>query len=96
MGAVFPRFEVENAAHIPTGIGGTFYMITSLGLIGVTLLLLARPVHILLVARIQEVPLTTGQWTEIAGMCALIAGFHYLVLHLSMNRGCRALNAIEL
>ena len=96
MGAVFPRFDVENPAHIPTGLGGIFYMITSLGLIGVTLLMLARPVHILLVSRVHEVSPTTGQWAEIAAIYILIAGFHYLVVHLSMNRGCRALNAIEL
>jgi ABC-2 type transport system permease protein len=96
MGAIFPRFEVENPAHIPTGIGGIFYMIASLGLIGATLLLLARPVHILLISRIREVSPTTGQWAEIAAIYALIAGFHYLVVHLSMNRGCRALNAMEL
>ena len=96
MGAVFPRFDVENPAHIPTGLGGIFYMITSLGVIGVTLLLLARPVHILLVSRVHEVSPTTAQWAEIAAIYILIAGFHYLVVHLSMNRGCRALNAIEL
>jgi len=95
MGAIFPRFEVENPAHIPTGIGGIFYMIASLGLIGATLLLLARPVHILLVSRVHELSPTTGQWVEIAVIWALIAGFHYLVVYLSMSRGCRALNAME-
>jgi len=96
MGAIFPRFDVENPAHIPTGLGGIFYMIASLGLIGVTLLLLARPVHLLLVSRIHEIPLTVGQWGEIAAFSTAITMLHYLVMHYAMNRGCRALDALEL
>lgn len=96
MGAVFPRFEVENPAQISTGIGGVLYMVTSLGLIGATLLLLFRPVGHLLHSSVRETPLTTGQWLEIIGFCLLIAVFHLLVVKFSMARGVRALERMEL
>jgi len=96
MGAIFPRFEVENPAQIPTGVGGIFYMIASLALIGVTLALLVRPVHLLLVARIREQTVTGGDWLQIAGFCVLIVAFHAGVVKIVMNQGWRALEALEL
>ncbi|MBW7995410.1 MAG: hypothetical protein FVQ81_02335 [Candidatus Glassbacteria bacterium] len=96
MGAVFPRFEVENPAQISTGIGGVLYMIASLAVIGATLALLVRPVHHLLMAEIRETTLTAGQWTEVLGFCALIAILHLLVVKFSMDRGVRALHRMEI
>jgi len=96
MGALFPRFDVENPAQIPTGFGGIIYMISSLALIGVTLLLLARPVQLLLRARFRDIPISGGQWAEIIAICAFIALFHFLVVRFSLSRGCRALEKLEL
>ncbi|MBN1883146.1 MAG: hypothetical protein JW885_13345 [Deltaproteobacteria bacterium] len=44
MGAIFPRFNYENAAEIAGGIGGIFYMVVSLGYIGLTIAIQAWPV----------------------------------------------------
>ncbi|OGF97329.1 MAG: hypothetical protein A2Z86_10380 [Candidatus Glassbacteria bacterium GWA2_58_10] len=96
MGALFPRFDVENPAQIPTGFGGIIYMISSLALIGVTLLLLARPVQLLLRARFRDIPISSGQWIEIIAICAFIALFHFLIVRFSLSRGCRALEKLEL
>jgi ABC-2 type transport system permease protein len=96
MGAIFPRFEVENPAHIPTGLGGILYMIASLGLIGATLLLLARPVHILLLSRIRETPLKSDQWVQIGIFFTVIVLVHYLVMRIAMARGSSALETLEL
>ncbi|HUU28211.1 MAG TPA: hypothetical protein VM123_10400 [archaeon] len=96
MGAIYPRFEVENPAQIPTGLGGILYMIASLGLIGVTMLLLAKPVHLLLLTHVRHIPPTSGQWTQICAFFTLIAVVHYLVMRIAMARGCRALNTMDL
>ncbi|MEA2063359.1 MAG: hypothetical protein U9P14_06655 [Gemmatimonadota bacterium] len=95
LGALFPRFEVENPAQIPTGYGGMVYMVTSIGLIGATLLLLARPVHLLLVARLHKVLLTRGESIEILLFTAAIALLHLGVMRLAMHKGCRALEVME-
>ena len=50
-GTLFPQFETENAAQIPTSFGGLLFMMTSVGLIGGVIFLEARPVYSYLRAR---------------------------------------------
>ena len=44
-GTLFPQFETENAAQIPTSFGGLLFMMTAVGLIGGVVVLEARPVY---------------------------------------------------
>ncbi|HEY4129313.1 MAG TPA: hypothetical protein VGM50_01755 [Gemmatimonadaceae bacterium] len=44
-GTMFPQFETENAAQIPTSFGGLVFMMTSVALIGAVIILEARPVY---------------------------------------------------
>ncbi len=44
-GTLFPQFETENAAQIPTSFGGLVFMIASVGLIAGVVVLEARPVY---------------------------------------------------
>jgi ABC-2 type transport system permease protein len=44
-GTVYPKFETENAAQIPTSFGGLLFMMTSIALIGGVVALEARPVY---------------------------------------------------
>ena len=44
-GTMFPQFETENAAQIPTSFGGLVFMMTSVALIGAVVILEARPVY---------------------------------------------------
>ena len=50
-GTLFPQFETENAAQIPTSFGGLLFMMASIGVIGLTIILEARPVYDFLAAR---------------------------------------------
>ncbi|MEO7216582.1 MAG: hypothetical protein ABI026_00115 [Gemmatimonadaceae bacterium] len=44
-GTLFPQFETENAAQIPTSFGGLIFMMTSISLLAVVVILEARPVY---------------------------------------------------
>jgi ABC-2 type transport system permease protein len=44
-GTMFPQFDTENAAQIPTSFGGLVFMMTSIALIGAVVILEARPVY---------------------------------------------------
>lgn len=44
-GALFPRFETENAAQIPTSFGGLLLMMSAVLLLGIVVLLEARPIY---------------------------------------------------
>jgi len=50
-GTMFPQYETENAAQIPTSFGGLLFMMASIGLIGGTIILEARPVYGYLASR---------------------------------------------
>ncbi|HEY5086488.1 MAG TPA: hypothetical protein VII66_03930, partial [Gemmatimonadaceae bacterium] len=49
-GTIFPQFETENAAQIPTSFGGLIFMMTAVSLIGAVIVLEARPVYVYLSA----------------------------------------------
>jgi ABC-2 type transport system permease protein len=42
---MFPQFETENAAQIPTSFGGLLFMMSSIAVIGLVVILEARPVY---------------------------------------------------
>ena len=50
-GTMYPRFETENAAQIPTSFGGLLFMMASIVMIGGVILLEARPVFGYLASR---------------------------------------------
>ena len=45
-GTLFPQFETENAAQIPTSFGGLVFMMASVALIALVIMLEARPVYL--------------------------------------------------
>ncbi len=50
-GTLFPRFDTENAAQIPTSFGGLLFMMASIVVIGAVITLEARPVFSYLASR---------------------------------------------
>src|SRR5690606_30106825 len=61
LGAVFPRYESENAAQIPTSFGGLVFMLTSVVLVAGVVLLEARPVYTYLRARTFGEPIEASE-----------------------------------
>jgi len=55
-GTMFPQYETENAAQIPTSFGGLLFMMASIGLIGGTIILEAHPVYGYLASRAFHQP----------------------------------------
>ncbi|MEP7382732.1 MAG: hypothetical protein ABI910_13670 [Gemmatimonadota bacterium] len=55
-GTLYPRFETENAAQIPTSFGGLMFMMTAVLVIGGVIYLEARPVYGYLTTRLYGAP----------------------------------------
>ncbi len=75
-GTMFPQFETENAAQIPTSFGGLVFMMTSVALIGAVVVLEAKPVYSYLSAQAfgtsaDPVEMTLG-FAAAAILCALV------------------------
>lgn len=56
-GALFPRFETENAAEISTGFGGLLFMMTATAYLAAVVVLEAWPVYAFLQGRMRGFPL---------------------------------------
>lgn len=91
-GTLYPRFESENAAQIPTSFGGLLFMMTSIALIGLVLWLEARPIYAWLSARTAGDTAPAADlvpWLAAAAAACLAATF--VPLRLAQRR----LEAIE-
>ncbi|NWF57558.1 MAG: hypothetical protein HXY45_22490, partial [Syntrophaceae bacterium] len=67
LGALYPRFKLENAARMAWGFGGAFFMILSMTFIGALVALEAWPVYALFMAGVQHRPLSLLEWMGVLG-----------------------------
>ena len=61
-GALYPQFETENAAQIPTSFGGLVYMMTTIALLGGVILALWQAVYAYVRAVYQGEPVVVDGW----------------------------------
>ncbi|HYV99276.1 MAG TPA: hypothetical protein VE967_17600 [Gemmatimonadaceae bacterium] len=71
-GTLFPQYETENAAQIPTSFGGLVYMMTSVGLIAVVVIAEAKPVYSYLSALANGGRASSVQMVAWFGFAALV------------------------
>lgn len=71
-GTMFPQFETENAAQIPTSFGGLLYMMASVAVIGGVIILEAGPVYSYLSAKAFRQPIEPTQMVLGFGAAALL------------------------
>ncbi|HSG82314.1 MAG TPA: hypothetical protein VLC48_08695 [Gemmatimonadota bacterium] len=58
-GTIFPQFESENMAQIPTSLGGLLFMMSAIALVGVVLVLESWPVLTMVRHRFLGIPIST-------------------------------------
>jgi ABC-2 type transport system permease protein len=87
-GTYFPRFESENAAQIPTSFGGLLFMMTSVALIGVVVVLEARPMYAYLSARTFGAGFggETGLTLGVAAAAVVCLAATFIPLRLAQRR----------
>jgi ABC-2 type transport system permease protein len=91
-GTLFPQFETENAAQIPTSFGGLLFMMTSIALIGGVIILEAPAVYGYLSARAFGTP--TRPW-EMARGLAIAAIICVVATIVPIRVALRRLEAVE-
>jgi len=91
-GTLFPQFETENAAQIPTSFGGLLFMMASVAVIGGVVILEARPVYGYLHARAFGSP---SDVTEMALGFGLAAALCLCSTLVPIKVALRRLQAIE-
>jgi ABC-2 type transport system permease protein len=72
IGTLFPQFDTENAAQIPTSFGGLVFMMTAVAIIAGTVVLEARPVYAYLRAKMYGTPLDATEMVIGFGLAATL------------------------
>jgi ABC-2 type transport system permease protein len=86
-GTMFPQFETENAAQIPTSFGGLLFMMSSIAMIGAVVILEARPVYEYLATRVDGGSASLVEMVVGFGLAFVICGAGTLVpIELALRR----------
>jgi ABC-2 type transport system permease protein len=93
-GAVFPKFDTENPAEIPTSFGGLLFMMTATAYLGVMIALQAWPVYSILQAR-QAGTAGGGITTWLVGSLALAALLSVAAIVLPLRIAARRIEALD-
>jgi ABC-2 type transport system permease protein len=93
-GALFPRFDSENPAEIPTSFGGLMFMMTAVAYLGAMIALQAWPVYAILRSR-QDGVLASGQvsWLVLSLGAAVLLSLVAIVLPLRV--AARRIEALD-
>jgi ABC-2 type transport system permease protein len=86
-GALFPKFNTENAAQIPTSFGGLVLMMASVVLIGLVIILEARPVYQFVGARLLRAdPDPSAMWLGFGGATLVCLAATFVPIRIAMGR----------
>ena len=90
VGVAYPNFTAEHSAKIAAGFGGVLYMVLCIGFIGLVVVLEAWPVYVLLMSKLQGLPLSAAMWSGILvsfGLALSLAlGVFWVSVHWSIAR----------
>jgi ABC-2 type transport system permease protein len=91
LGSLYPQFEYENAAKIPSSFGGVVYMILAILLIGLNVVLEAWPLWVMLLARLLHRPLSSTERVGVVASFAAVAALDLMVFAVASRQGIRVL-----
>jgi ABC-2 type transport system permease protein len=96
IGAVYPRFRVEDVAQIHSGFGGLIYMIICVTFIGLVIFLEAWPTYLIFMARTREYFLSYLQWIEVIFCFCLTVSIILAAIFIPIKIGLKRLSRIEI
>ena len=86
-GALFPKFNTENAAQIPTSFGGLVLMMASVALIGLVIIVEARPVYQYVGAHLLHTePSIAGLWLGFGGAGLICLAVTFVPIRIAVKR----------
>ncbi|HXI22013.1 MAG TPA: hypothetical protein VNH46_13045, partial [Gemmatimonadales bacterium] len=92
-GALYPRFDTENAAQIPTSFGGLVFMMSAILLLGLVMVIEARPVLSYLSAQVRGRDPVIDAW--MVGSLALVVVICFAATMIPIRLGLRRMEEME-
>src|SRR5918996_1261217 len=91
LGAVYPNFNFDNAAEIPTSFGGAVCMIFSVAFIGVAVMIEAWPIYALTMRTLYRAKTTAPELSLLAPSLLLVLALTITAVALSLRLGLKNL-----
>ena len=95
IGSLYPQFDHENAAKIPSSFGGIVYMMVTILFIGMNALLEAWPIWAIVSSGLARRPLSGAQTALVAASFAAVVVMNLAVFTLAARNGIRALENLR-
>jgi ABC-2 type transport system permease protein len=95
LGALYPRFQVENVAHISNGMGGLVYMLLAVGFMGGVVILEGVPVYLVFHSRFTGVDLGLWSYLSMGVSLALLGVLMAAAWWIPMSKGLSSLEKWE-
>ncbi len=95
IGAMYPKFNFDNAAEIPTSFGGAVCMMVSIAFIGVIVMIEAWPIYQLASAALRPGRVIAPTFWVIAPSLAITAALTAGAVGLSLKLGIRRLEQLR-
>jgi ABC-2 type transport system permease protein len=90
-GALYPNFNYDNAAEIPTSFGGAVSMIVSISFIALIVMIEAWPIYQITASSLRRNPLIAPDLWTTAPSVAAVAALTIAVVAVSLRAGIRRL-----
>jgi len=94
VGALYPKFDYDHVAEIPTSFGGAVCMILSIAFIGVTVMAEAWPIYLMAMEGLGRGSGARGAWVAAPSLAAVIV-FTVLAVLLPIRAGLNRLDAMR-
>jgi len=95
VGAMYPNFDFDNAAEIPTSFGGAVCMMVSIAFIGVMVMIEAWPIYQLAAAALRPGRVITPTFWSIAPSLAIAGALTVGAVFMSLRLGIRRLEHLR-
>ncbi len=95
LGALYPNFNYENAAEIPTSLGGAVSMIASVGFIGIAVTIQAWPIYNLAMQALRRGQIAVPEVGTIALPLLLVLTLTIITVVIALRLGVKNLERIS-
>lgn len=93
-GALYPNFETDNMAEVPTSFGGLMFMMAAVSYLGGVVMMLAWPIYQFLAAEFRGIETSSAMPLALGGTGALLLTL--AAVYLPLSAGVRRIRALEL
>ena len=94
LGALYPKFNYENAAEIPTSFGGAVCMIFSMGFIGLAVMIIAWPIYTLAMREIHRGQVFIPEYSVIAPALLIVLALTIITVAVALRIGIKRLEQL--